>query len=352
MLTEETADRYVLIAAGAVIIVLTGSGFWLSYAHLGQIAGQHGLGSSPSRQWAWPATLDAFIVAGELLMLRAGLRRVTDWWAIAMTGVGSLGSIALNVAGVSGTNDGPVPPLDYVVAAVPPTGAMLAFGVLMRQIHQRLVHPAHRSTIGPNDLPEADEQAASGPNDDAPPQDLDHQWAEPEAGPNPDQNHPDPEPGPNPEPGPSPDPGRPDSDRTRTGDNPDPDPEPGPNPEPGPDPDHQRTELEAGPNPDQNHPDPEPGPNPDRQRTVRGRAERRHRPRPGPDRLSEDEVVELVLPHIPAVLVKDGNRRVTRAQLRGVMRAHGITLGNEYLGSVLNRVRATTTPDSMEGAPR
>ena len=93
--------------------------------------------SSPVRQWAWPATLDAFIVAGELLMLRAGLRRVTDRWAIALTATGSVGSIALNVAGVSGTGDtGAVPLLDYVVAAVPPTAALLAFGVLMRQIHQ------------------------------------------------------------------------------------------------------------------------------------------------------------------------------------------------------------------------
>ena len=36
-------------------------------------------------------------------MLRAGLRRVTDRWAIALTATGSIGSIALNVAGVSGT---------------------------------------------------------------------------------------------------------------------------------------------------------------------------------------------------------------------------------------------------------
>ncbi|MFD8967838.1 DUF2637 domain-containing protein [Streptomyces sp. NPDC059568] len=148
------AERYALVAAGTVIIALTAGGFWLSYAHLAQVAGQHGLGSSPVRQWAWPATLDAFIVAGELLMLRAGLRRVTDWWAIAMTATGSVGSIALNVAGVNGTgNTTTVPPLDYVVAAVPPTAALLAFGVLMRQIHQLidrpLDHPAGDSAETP-----------------------------------------------------------------------------------------------------------------------------------------------------------------------------------------------------------
>ncbi|MFF2135330.1 DUF2637 domain-containing protein [Streptomyces sp. NPDC058193] len=131
------AEQLVLGAAGIVIVALTAGAFWLSYAHLADVAGHHGLGASPIRRWAWPATLDAFVIAGELLMLRAALRRVTDPWAIAVTAAGSVSSIALNVAGVSGTgNVGTVPFLDYVVAAVPPAAAMVAFGVLMRQIHQ------------------------------------------------------------------------------------------------------------------------------------------------------------------------------------------------------------------------
>lgn len=134
---QGAAERYALIAAGIVIVALTAGAFCLSYAHLADVAGQHGLGDSPVRRWAWPATLDAFIVTGELLMLRAGLRRVTDRWAIAVTAIGSVCSIALNVAGVSGTRDtSDVPLLDYVVAAVPPAAAMVAFAVLMRQIHQ------------------------------------------------------------------------------------------------------------------------------------------------------------------------------------------------------------------------
>ncbi|MFM9593992.1 DUF2637 domain-containing protein [Streptomyces scabiei] len=150
MTTKQAAERYALVAAGVVIVALTAGGFWLSYAHLAEVAGQHGLKSSPVRQWAWPATLDAFIVAGELLMLRAGLRQVTDGWAIALTATGSVGSIALNVAGVNGTgNAGTVPLLDYVVAAVPPTAALLAFGVLMRQIHQLVDQPADQLAAVP-----------------------------------------------------------------------------------------------------------------------------------------------------------------------------------------------------------
>ncbi|MEU9333017.1 DUF2637 domain-containing protein [Streptomyces sp. NPDC048290] len=139
-----------------VIVALTAGAFWLSYAHLAEVAGRHGLGGSPARQWAWPATLDAFIVAGELLMLRAGLRRVTDGWAIALTATGSIGSIALNVAGVNGTAPvGTVPVLDYIVAAVPPTAALLAFGVLMRQIHQLVDQPPRHPDTPPPANPDA-----------------------------------------------------------------------------------------------------------------------------------------------------------------------------------------------------
>ncbi|MFC8894453.1 DUF2637 domain-containing protein, partial [Streptomyces cinereoruber] len=124
-MTKHSMERASLLTAGA---------FWLSYAHLAEVAGQHGLATSPIRQWAWPATLDLFIVGGELLMLRAGLQGRRDGWAIAATAAGSVGSIALNVAGVGGGRAS-VPLLDYVTAAVPPTAALLAFGLLMRQVH-------------------------------------------------------------------------------------------------------------------------------------------------------------------------------------------------------------------------
>lgn len=125
------------IGAALVIIALTVAAFWLSYAHLHAVAASHGLAASPARAWAWPATLDLFIVSGELLMLRASLGRKTDWWAIGLTVVGSTGSITLNVFGVGGSD-----PLAYVTAAVPPTAALLAFGALMRQVHSVLAEQA------------------------------------------------------------------------------------------------------------------------------------------------------------------------------------------------------------------
>ncbi|MFI1470620.1 DUF2637 domain-containing protein [Streptomyces wuyuanensis] len=138
-----TPSRALAVAAGLVIIALTAAAFWLSYAHLAEVALGHGLRQAPARAWAWPATLDLFIVAGELLMLRAALAKRVDWWAIGLTAAGSVGSIVLNVAGVTGARDpGAVPLLDYVVAAVPPTAALLAFGALMRQVHQAIAKRA------------------------------------------------------------------------------------------------------------------------------------------------------------------------------------------------------------------
>lgn len=130
-MTKQKAERASIITAGVVIIALTIAAFWLSYAHLASVAQAHGLANSPERRWAWPATLDLFILAGEVLMFRAALRHSTDYWAIGLTVAGSVGSIGLNVAGV-GTR---APVLDYVVAAVPPSAALLAFGALMRQVH-------------------------------------------------------------------------------------------------------------------------------------------------------------------------------------------------------------------------
>ncbi|MBK3547859.1 DUF2637 domain-containing protein [Streptomyces sp. MBT60] len=135
-MARPSAVTSLAIGAAATTIALTGAAFWLSYEHLHDIAAENGL--SGPRAWAWPATVDLFIVAGELLMLRASLRgRGMDWWAVALAATGSLGSIALNVAGVGANAD----PMRYVVAAVPPTAALLAFGAIMRQIHERLATP-------------------------------------------------------------------------------------------------------------------------------------------------------------------------------------------------------------------
>lgn len=144
-MTKPEAERAAVIVAGVVIVVLTAAAFWLSYAHLADVARTNGLATSSARRWAWPATLDLFIVAGEVLMFLAALRGRTDSWAIGLTVTGSLGSIGLNVAGVGARQ----PPLHYVVAAVPPFAALLAFGALMRQVHRLIPEsaPDHQNAL-------------------------------------------------------------------------------------------------------------------------------------------------------------------------------------------------------------
>ncbi|QSY52250.1 DUF2637 domain-containing protein [Streptomyces griseocarneus] len=137
--------------AGGLTVVLTALAFWLSYEHLQEVAAGHGLAQAPARSWAWPATVDLFIVVGELLILRASLAKRVDGWAISLATAGSGGSIALNVAGV-----GPhASVLGYVVAAVPPVAALLAFGALMQQVHaylaRRLTPDVEPTLTGVND---------------------------------------------------------------------------------------------------------------------------------------------------------------------------------------------------------
>ena len=145
------APRALAIAAAGVIVALTARRVLavLRAPAVGRRFARSG--RVPARAWAWPATLDLFIVAGELLLLRASLTARTDWWAIGLTVTGSGGSIALNISGVGAHAH----TLDYVVAAVPPTAALLAFGALMRQVHDALATPAVRTEDAPATVPDS-----------------------------------------------------------------------------------------------------------------------------------------------------------------------------------------------------
>lgn len=150
--------------AVAASVILTGAAFWLSYEHLYEVGHGHGL-TDQARAWAWPATVDLFIVIGEVLFLRAALAQRTDWWAVGLTVTGSAGSIGLNVAGVGTDADS----MNYVVAAVPPVAALLAFGAIMRQLHGalagRVASPATKAVAPrrPTATPAATERAAAAP---------------------------------------------------------------------------------------------------------------------------------------------------------------------------------------------
>ncbi|WP_338676770.1 hypothetical protein V1460_30240 [Streptomyces sp. SCSIO 30461] len=79
----------------------------------------------------------------------------------------------------------------------------------------------------------------------------------------------------------------------------------------------------------------------------RNRARRPQAQRPSRELLeSADQLARQVLPHVPAVLERDGNEALSRVQLREILRQEGLTGGrNERLSLVLQQLRseATTT---------
>jgi hypothetical protein len=118
-------------------VAATAVGFWLSYAGLHVFAYRAGLRGPEA--WAWPASVDLFILAGELGITVSAIRGQRDWlaWCYLLAGFGP--SVAFNVLHVA-----TITPAwgRYAVAAVPPVAAMLALAALMRQVF-RLAAEAH-----------------------------------------------------------------------------------------------------------------------------------------------------------------------------------------------------------------
>jgi hypothetical protein len=113
-----------------VTIVATGVGFWLSYAGLHSFAVRAGLAGPEA--WAWPSSVDLFIVAGELGITVSTLRdQRHDWRAWVYFGMGCGPSVTFNIVHVF-----PVLPwwCKYAVAATPPIAALLALAALMQQV--------------------------------------------------------------------------------------------------------------------------------------------------------------------------------------------------------------------------
>ena len=121
------AACYALMAA--VTVMATAVGFWLSYAGLHSFAARAGLRGPQA--WAWPASVDLFILAGELGVTVAVLRDGrTDWRAWVYFAAGAGPSVAFNVLHVAAAPGWG----RYAVAAAPPVAAVLALAALMQQV--------------------------------------------------------------------------------------------------------------------------------------------------------------------------------------------------------------------------
>lgn len=154
------------LIGGAIALsaILTGLAFALSYAHLQGIAYSNGL-PFDRRSWTWPATVDLFIVIGDVLTVAALLASRSPARGLIVTSGGSAASIAINVAGVGAHR----PAMEYVIAAVPPIAAQVAFAVIMWQLHDILrpnkaEQPPNEPATQPNEPSEPPVQAPTQPN--------------------------------------------------------------------------------------------------------------------------------------------------------------------------------------------
>jgi Protein of unknown function (DUF2637) len=123
--TGVVAGMVVATAAATVV------GFWLSYSGLHDFAFRAGLRGLQA--WAWPASVDFLIAAGEAGVTISALRRHSDTAAWVYLALGFGASVTGNVLHVDAVT---LAWTRYAVAAVPPTAAMLALAALMRQVYQ------------------------------------------------------------------------------------------------------------------------------------------------------------------------------------------------------------------------
>lgn len=134
--------RKSLIAASVIAVAAASAvGFWLSYAGLHAFAFRAGLRGPEA--WAWPASVDLFILAGELGVTISAVKGRHDKIAWAYLVTAALLSVTFNVVHVW------VHPVwwgRYAVAAVPPAAAILALAAVMRQVFRGIT--AVPATIG------------------------------------------------------------------------------------------------------------------------------------------------------------------------------------------------------------
>lgn len=118
-----------VVALVLSVIAATVVGFWLSYAGLHAFAFRAGLRGPEA--WAWPASVDLFILAGELGVTISAVRGERDKVAWVYLIGGAALSVLFNVVHVWLH---PVWWGRYAVAAVPPIAAIAALAALMRQV--------------------------------------------------------------------------------------------------------------------------------------------------------------------------------------------------------------------------
>ena len=119
----------------AATAVATAVGFWLSYGGLHDFALRAGLHGPEA--WAWPASVDLFILAGEAGVTISALRRARTGRHGRTWQSGSPRRSRQTCCMLIHR----LPWIRYAVAAVPPVAAMLALAALLRQVYRLAAAP-------------------------------------------------------------------------------------------------------------------------------------------------------------------------------------------------------------------
>jgi hypothetical protein len=131
-----TADRIIVGAAGATVVVLAGVAGAISYSHMAELARSHG--EVGWRAHAFPISVDGIEVVASLVLLahrRGGTR--AGWLPWAALAAGTAASVAANVA--VGASD----PVGRLVAGWPAVALLVAIKLLsgLLDAHGRSADP-------------------------------------------------------------------------------------------------------------------------------------------------------------------------------------------------------------------
>jgi hypothetical protein len=119
------ANKVISILTAALVLFLAGSAFVLSYDALLALGLAHGI--RPGLAWLWPLSLDAFMIAASLAVLRSSLNKERTLYPWALVGAFTVASIAFNVLHAERVL------LAQAIAALPPAVVFLSFELLMGQ---------------------------------------------------------------------------------------------------------------------------------------------------------------------------------------------------------------------------
>jgi hypothetical protein len=120
------ANKAISIITALLVLFLAGAAFVLSYDALYALALANGIRTSLS--WLWPLTLDAFMIAASLAVLRASLSQERTAYPWLLVGAFTLASITFNAIHAPGTW------LARAIFMLPPAVVFLSFELLMSQI--------------------------------------------------------------------------------------------------------------------------------------------------------------------------------------------------------------------------